>query len=172
MDKNTAIELMNRLGGQKKPFLFVVDFAMTNSLVFQPHEIPDTVLYDIDGFTNCTSFRNTINPLVFHTFPMTFEKYMEKFSRVAAEIKKGNSYLVNLTCRTPVSTNYSLSEIFHQSKARFKLLFKDEFVVFSPEIFIQIKNGRIYSYPMKGTINAAIEERACRTLYHRRSHPQ
>lgn len=29
------------------------------------------------------------------------------------------------------------------------------FYGFSPEIFIRIHNGRIYSYPMKGTINAS-----------------
>ncbi|MCK4920062.1 MAG: aminodeoxychorismate synthase component I, partial [Bacteroidales bacterium] len=28
---------------------------------------------------------------------------------------------------------------------------KDRFVVFSPESFIKIKNGKIYTYPMKGT---------------------
>jgi para-aminobenzoate synthetase component I len=30
-------------------------------------------------------------------------------------------------------------------------------VVFSPEIFVRIKKGRISSYPMKGTIDASIE---------------
>jgi para-aminobenzoate synthetase component 1 len=42
------------------------------------------------------------------------------------------------------------------SQARYKLLYRDKFVVFSPEIFVQIINGQIYSYPMKGTIDADI----------------
>jgi para-aminobenzoate synthetase component 1 len=33
---------------------------------------------------------------------------------------------------------------------------KDGFVVFSPEIFVKIHGGHIYSYPMKGTIDASI----------------
>ncbi len=37
----------------------------------------------------------------------------------------------------------------------YKLWVRDAFTVFSPEIFIRIHNGRIYSYPMKGTINAS-----------------
>jgi para-aminobenzoate synthetase component I len=61
---------------------------------------------------------------------------------------------LNLTFPTRIRTNYSLFEIFLLSQAKFKLLFKDHFVVFSPEIFIQIKNNRIFSYPMKGTIDA------------------
>jgi para-aminobenzoate synthetase component 1 len=38
------------------------------------------------------------------------------------------------------------------------LLFKDQFLVFSPEIFVQIKNNHIYAYPMKGTIDASVPE--------------
>ena len=33
---------------------------------------------------------------------------------------------------------------------------KDRFVVFSPEIFVRLENGFIYSYPMKGTIDASL----------------
>jgi para-aminobenzoate synthetase component I len=33
-------------------------------------------------------------------------------------------------------------------------------VVFSPECFVRIENDRIYSYPMKGTIDAAVSEAA------------
>lgn len=49
-----------------------------------------------------------------------------------------------------------MSFLFEQSKARYKLLFRDEFLVFSPEIFVQIKDGKLFSFPMKGTIDANI----------------
>ena len=32
------------------------------------------------------------------------------------------------------------------------------FVCFSPETFVRIKNGRIYSYPMKGTLDASLPD--------------
>ena len=57
---------------------------------------------------------------------------------------------------TPVNTNLGLKDIFYHSRALYKLLLKETFVVFSPEIFIRIENGRISSYPMKGTIDATL----------------
>jgi para-aminobenzoate synthetase component 1 len=35
-------------------------------------------------------------------------------------------------------------------------LYKDELVLFSPETFVKIENGKIFSFPMKGTIDAGI----------------
>jgi para-aminobenzoate synthetase component 1 len=35
--------------------------------------------------------------------------------------------------------------------------FKNEFISFSPESFIKIKNDKIFTFPMKGTIDARIE---------------
>ena len=71
-------------------------------------------------------------------------------------ISKGYTYLLNLTCATPIKINLTLKEIFYLSEAKYKLYYKNKFVVFSPEIFIQISNGQISSYPMKGTIDASI----------------
>ena len=156
MDKNTAIDLMNRLGNQKKPFLFIIDFALKETCVFQPDEIGPDILYDFDGHTNINEPETTKPSLIFHKYPETFENYREKFNLVKDEIQKGNTYLLNLTGQTKITSNFSLHEIFSFSKARFKLLFYDRFVVFSPEIFIRIKENRIFSFPMKGTINAAI----------------
>ena len=39
-------------------------------------------------------------------------------------------------------------------------MFDDQFVIFSPECFIKIKDSTIYSYPMKGTIDAGIPNAA------------
>ena len=41
---------------------------------------------------------------------------------------------------------------------------KDRFVVFSPEIFVKIRDGHIYSYPMKGTIDATLPDARRRIL--------
>jgi para-aminobenzoate synthetase component I len=156
MDKNTAIGLMNRLGKQKKPFLFLVDFAMNDPQVFQPDEMGEEILYDVDGITNFHKPIQDRHSLSFRKFPIPFEIYLDEFNIVSSEIKKGNTYLLNLTCPTKIETNFSLLEIFLHSKAKFKLLFKNRFVVFSPEIFIQIKSNKIFSFPMKGTIDAGL----------------
>ena len=76
----------------------------------------------------------------------------------------GNSYLANLTCQVPVRCNLSIEDIFRHSKGKYKLLLNNpsqgigRFVCFSPETFVQIRGGRIYSYPMKGTIDAALPD--------------
>ena len=109
--------------------------------------------------------------------PALYEDYERSFNIVKSNIMAGNSYLTNLTCRVPVSCNLSLEEIFHRAKGKYKLLLrrkrtqaedkahlKEEnieenltpFVCFSPETFVRIKGGRIYSYPMKGTLDASL----------------
>ena len=109
--------------------------------------------------------------------PPLYEDYERSFNIVKNNIMAGNSYLTNLTCRVPVSCNLSLEEIFHRAKGKYKLLLrrkrtqaedkahlKEEnieenltpFVCFSPETFVRIKGGRIYSYPMKGTLDASL----------------
>jgi para-aminobenzoate synthetase component I len=77
---------------------------------------------------------------------------------VLENLKYGNSYLVNLTLPTRIDTNLSLKEIYHYSKARFKLLYRNRFVVFSPEPFVKTEKGKIFSYPMKGTIDASVPD--------------
>ncbi len=70
---------------------------------------------------------------------------------------EGNTYLLNLTFPTEIELEEtSLLNLFLASQAQFKLYFKDQFITFSPERFIQIKNNRIKTYPMKGTIDALI----------------
>jgi para-aminobenzoate synthetase component 1 len=94
--------------------------------------------------------------MTFELFPPGFEVYEKAFGKVESHIRRGDTYLLNLTFPTDIRTNYTLPQIYRLSNASYKLLFHDRFVVFSPEIFIRIKEGVISSFPMKGTIDAAI----------------
>lgn len=86
--------------------------------------------------------------------PMAFERYKQGFDLVQQELQRGNSYLLNLTYPTSISTNYDLTDIFRYSRAPYKLLLNQQFVCFSPECFVRIEGDRIFTYPMKGTIKA------------------
>lgn len=77
---------------------------------------------------------------------------------------RGDSFLTNLTERTPIRTNLTLEEIFRRSCARYKLLLPGRLVCFSPECFVRITDGVIRSYPMKGTIDAALPDAEARLL--------
>jgi len=96
------------------------------------------------------------NEFTFSKFPVSYVVFKKSFDNVASEIKLGNSFLTNLTFATPIETNLSLREIFRRSEAPYRLMFKEQFVVFSPELFVTIKAGIIASFPMKGIIDAAI----------------
>jgi para-aminobenzoate synthetase component 1 len=154
--KNTIKEQMNEWGGAGIPFLFIIDFEQIRPLIFRLDEIdPANLLYDINGAGNSSGYRvNGIQPkLISH--PGSYEEYLKKFNIVNREIALGNTYLLNLTCSTPVEVNVPLQEIFHAAKARYRIWLRNEFVCYSPEIFVSISDGKIRSYPMKGTIDAS-----------------
>jgi para-aminobenzoate synthetase component 1 len=88
--------------------------------------------------------------------PIPYSRYLTAFERVQEEMKKGNTYLLNLTFPTRISTNYNLLQIYHATNALFKLYFRGEFVCFSPERFVKVEGNKISTFPMKGTIDATI----------------
>ncbi len=116
------------------------------------------IFYNIKGKTNSTiASLSPPRDFRFHTTPVSFTEYDNAFKMVQRHIHHGNSFLLNLTFPTQLDTNLDLPTIFHSSSAPYKLLFNNQFVVFSPESFIRIKDGIIRTYPMKGTIDASIE---------------
>jgi para-aminobenzoate synthetase component I len=151
------IDKMNRWGGEGKPFIFVIDFEMKEPLVLPLHEASRNGIYfTFDKINNIDFQAIKKREFTFRKFPVSFQVFKKSFDQVLQEIKLGNSFLTNLTFPTSLATDLSLKEIFYWSEAPYKLLFKDLFVVFSPELFIKISNGKIASYPMKGTIDASI----------------
>jgi para-aminobenzoate synthetase component 1 len=158
MTISNFIEIMNTWGHNKVPFLFAVDFEMEKPWIISLKEIdPAEIRYDIHGFTNApgTSFlRSPVLPM--QKWPLPLTMYEAKFDIVFKSLGYGDSYLTNLTMKTAIDPGVSMQEIFFQSKAAYKLLYKDQFLVFSPETFVQVRDGKIFSYPMKGTIDATI----------------
>ena len=152
--KNT----MNQYGKEGTPFLFVIDFKMKAPLVYKLDALPTDILYDVNGVKNYEPVKIDTKEFYLNKFPINIDKYTIAFDKVLKNLRYGNSYLVNLTLPTKIETNLSLKDIFYRSSAKYKLYYKDKFVVFSPEIFIKITNGIITSYPMKGTIDAAIKD--------------
>ena len=150
---------MNEWAGAGIPFLFIIDFEQIKPLAFRLDEInPENLLYDINGITNCRSSPERLSPAKLVKYPEEYADYLVKFRKVKDEIANGNTFLLNLTCSTPVDLNATLAEIFLMSSARYKLCLSDEFVCFSPESFVLTSKGKIRSFPMKGTIDATIPD--------------
>ena len=95
---------------------------------------------------------------------ISFKAYKKKFDTIQEEIKSGNSYLLNLTRKTKINCDLSLVQIYDLAKSKFKIKYKNEFVCFSPERFIEIKKNKISTYPMKGTIDANLPNAKTRIL--------
>lgn len=159
--KNTIKGQMNEWGGAGVPFIFIIDFEQSKPLIFRLDEIdPGDLLFDFNGITNGSvrdgRSKRSHPQLIRH--PGSYEEYLRKFSIVKDEIALGNTFLLNLTCSTPVELSVSLREIFNAANARYRLWLRDEFVCFSPETFVSISNGKIRSFPMKGTIDASVPD--------------
>ena len=72
-------------------------------------------------------------------------------------INRGDTFLLNLTFPAKLKTDLLLSQIFEHSQTKYKLKYKEKFVVFSPETFITINEDTISCFPMKGTMDASIK---------------
>lgn len=149
--KNDAIEVINSLGKQKVPFQFYCDFK-GERWVIERKEGKRSFQLSI-GKAGMVS---TPMKVIFKAAPPTYDQFLNAFNKVIGEINYGNSFLTNLTFKTPIEVNLTLSDIFKFTTAKYKLVAND-FVVFSPETFLKIEGNRIFSHPMKGTINAAIK---------------
>jgi len=133
----------------------MIDFDMTEPVVIPLSKLDGDILYDINGRKNYDSYASDIKLDYSHiSYPK--EKFSEQYDQVLSELNYGNTFLLNLAARHEFIIEANLKEIFFAAKAKYKLYYKNQFVVFSPESFVQIKDGRISSYPMKGTIDASI----------------
>ncbi|HMJ71014.1 MAG TPA: aminodeoxychorismate synthase component I [Cyclobacteriaceae bacterium] len=141
---------MNGYMASKEPFVFIIDFEMKKLRIWKVSDV-DTgeLLFDFNGMSKTGNA--SINP-----HPIALEDYKIKFNLVMDRLLYGDSFLTNLTIKTKIDSDLSLRQLFDISKAKYKLWLKDSFLVFSPETFIKIHDGVIFSYPMKGTIDASL----------------
>lgn len=158
MFQQEAISVMNGMGKNNDPFVFIIDFSMKDCIVLPTCEAGEKgILFNFNGYKNYNGSVSQKQPSVSNMKPVGYDRYCNAFDYVQKELNLGHSYLVNLTFPTKIDLNVSLKEVFNYSSAPFKLLYKDNFVVFSPERFVRISNGKIQTHPMKGTISADVE---------------
>ena len=151
-------DLMDELSLNKVPFFFMVDFLLEKVVVFQENEIEEeSLLIDFQNFKNMKTTEAENAEIELKILSESAEIYRKGFDFVQENLRQGNSYLTNYTVKSEIAINLTLKEIFYHSKAKYKVWYNDEFVFFSPETFVEIIDDQIYTYPMKGTIEASIE---------------
>ena len=165
MSVASFIEKVNQLALAGTPFFFLIDFEKKKPLVYSFEEAAKkNILFDIRGFRNYSLPKPKSNAHQIVPMQRSEECYKTAFDQVQVHLNRGDSYLVNLTFPTPVSFNGNLKDLFYNAQSRYKVLFKDQFVSYSPECFVNIKGNTIYSHPMKGTISTAIPNAEQRVL--------
>ncbi len=158
IDRPKIIDKINHFAGRGEPFLFAIDFEGEKGFVLSPEEASERgILFGIGGWRNDSGLVKKA-PGRFDFTPVDPETYQRAFEKVQVHLKKGDTYLVNLTFQTPLETDLNLRELYSAGRAAFSLYVPGRFVVFSPEAFVQIRDGKITSCPMKGTISATIPD--------------
>jgi len=145
------ITKMNYYGKNKIPFFFIISYDLSSFEIISLDKLPSNIKYNINqnNISKNKSKLSIIKP--------NFKQYEKKFNTIISNIKSGNTYIANLTNFTQINQDIDFNNIFENSSAKYNLLYKDEFVSFSPETFVKISNNTISSYPMKGTIDANIK---------------
>ena len=148
----TLKEKLNAHGAKKEPIFFVIDFEAKNHYIAPLDKLDHDIHFSFGNPKELYCDKKI--PYTYH--PTKLETYQKAFDKVQEEIKRGNTYLINLTFPSKLEIDYTLKEIYDYTDAKFKLYFKDKFICFTPERFVEIKDNLIYTYPMKGTIEASI----------------
>ncbi len=155
------VKRLNDWGHEGTPFVFLIDFLGKEPRAWRMDEAdPKELRFNLNGISNeVPPISNLGVPAYsFHKKPISLDEYRLRFDHVVKNIRRGNSFLVNLSAPTPIDTSLSLSEIYEHSRAPYRFWLRNRFVCFSPEIFVRIRGNRIASFPMKGTISAEVPE--------------
>jgi len=161
-DANEVFEKINYYYNKGEDFLFVIDYENRYGIFSLLNDIERSykIIYNFNGITNENNISiENKNCYIARFSPILYQEYCKGFNIIIDGIRKGYSYLANYTCVTKIELSTSLLNVYYNSKAKYKLFVDDvdiQFVVFSPERFIMIKDQIIFSNPMKGTIDANI----------------
>jgi para-aminobenzoate synthetase component 1 len=159
-EQRHILSRMNEMGKRKQPFVFLFDFDFQYPILLKWEESRQKLLWRTPRYSNFSPVPVDSRKFRWDVQPVSYNRYRESFNSVMEQIHQGNSYLLNLTMPSLVETALSLQDLLYLCHAPYQIYLKDHFLCFSPEVFVRIGHGQISSYPMKGTIDAAIPNAA------------
>mgnify|MGYP002765173783 FL=1 len=143
-----------------EPFIALLSYDSPNDDIIIP--INKASDYGIKFKLNAKNSKNIEHFI--QKYPLEFKDYKARFDKVRQYQKNGHSYLLNLCFASKIKTNLNLDEIYFHAKGAAVIYKKDDFVCFTPEPFVVIKDGFIHTYPMKGTIDASVANAKAKLL--------
>src|SRR5437868_9912045 len=96
-------QTLNDWGRDRVPFLFIVDFEMQKPVAIRLTDIdPEKILYDLNGFSNFKHAHTKKPPVEIKKYLIDYDLYQRKFDSVSGHLKRGDSFLTNLTIKTEI----------------------------------------------------------------------
>ena len=156
-----TLEAMNEASHRGQPFFFILDFELQEGVfVLEPLQHHDGSLFFDFPTAKTPDPIGSKGKLTLTPSPEAPERYAERFDIIHRGLMRGDSFLSNLTIRTPIETEASLADIYLSSEATYRILLPGRFVSFSPECFVKLQGDELATHPMKGTIDARIPDAA------------
>ena len=156
--KKEIIEQINHYSKTAVPFIALISYDCPDEDIVCTVE--DAAKHGISFKYEGEALPNEAPPPCYTLVPhyMDFDHYNEQFRQVKKSLDSGAVSLVNLCVKTPLSTDLSLEQIYQHSNAKLVVMLRDRFVCFTPELFVEMDAHTLTTYPMKGTISAAIAD--------------
>lgn len=151
--KTSSIDKINHYWQRSQPFVAILGYDDDCEIVC---ELKDANQMGI--FFKLNPKAKAIKDYIFKPTFISINEYAKAFNAAISFMSKGDAYLLNLCFKTRIETNLTLEQIYTHSNAKCVLYLKDKFVCFSPEPFIAIKDNKITTMPMKGTIDASLPD--------------
>lgn len=159
-----AVAQMDSWGEAGVPFAFYCDYTAARWHLMRLDDSLRPVsesgwYFSIDTPTGCIAHLPPVRMTDHGAFLWQAEapertSYAAAFEHVMAGLRRGDSFLTNLTWRVPIDTSLTLERLFLSANAPFRLYVPEGFCVCSPEPFIRVDGTKIATYPMKGTCAA------------------
>ncbi len=94
------------------PFLFIIDYSCKKPLLFKLTELPDNVFFKVNEFKNFEESCISADSVKIERKDVCKDIYSDSFNLVQSALHRGDSYLINLTFQTEISSDNSLFDIF------------------------------------------------------------
>lgn len=145
---------VNTFGAAGKPCFLLVDFELRRPEVWSLAELAGAGLrFSFPGYPDSGEIAPAAAPLPsLKTYPLPYNNYLRAFEIVQSGLRRGDSFLTNLTFGVRLRQVLDLGDVYARAEAKYRVLYDPHFVCFSPETFVTIDaGGYVESRPMKGT---------------------
>ncbi len=165
-DKNSLKSAFNKIEEYKKKYYLLgyIRYEAKNIFLGQDYNSKEPLLY-FEVFNNYKQYTpskndNNLAPLV---IPKISKKhYTEDISKIKDYIRQGITYEVNYTYPSEIHVDLNSFDLFEMllqnQRTPYNTYIKNKYEIllsFSPELFFKIKDNKIITKPMKGTIQRA-----------------